>query len=346
MSKPSTTFAVSSVDSPKPDEGITSTTVQLSVEQILGSKVESCSGPSESVIQPYGFHTVIETVHRSFAEHRPLTLSPDHIWLTVSQGFAACVNADPERYRKCFVSHEGQEEIRIRRDEFRMGNFDNNWRGCFPEFSSAIRNYIGDETHGLILSDFSTTGDIERATSEVVLMDAVQAYFKYVVETRCGIPAITLEGTVEDWKKVLNKTRALAKFGGLEWWLDKATAVVQEFRLAAEGDVNLSFWKHFYKAEDGSGSLTADGHILCLLPFTKDWYGKPVQNPMLRNGSGGLNTSQLPQALSCVPFIWEYFGKSYDYQFLAGHVGIGRDTETGALRPVVGWAVRPKPATK
>lgn len=316
------------------------------LETVLNGKVESCSMPGHSVVQPYGFHAVIETLHRAYDEHRPVILSPDDIWLMVSQGFAACVNQDPERYRACFVSHDDKKEIRIRRDDFVMGVFDNDWRGCFPEFSARIREHIGDENHRLIASDFSTTGDLERAASEVVLMDTVQSYFEYVVETRCGIPSITLLGTSEDWQKVVSKTSALARFGGLDWWLNKAVPVVEQFARAASGHVDVAFWQGIYKGEVGSGTLTADGHILLLLPYTKDSSGNTQQNPFLTGKSRwGLESSELPQALSCVPFVWEYHGKRFDYQFLAGHVGIRHEQVSGSLRPLVGWAVRPNPAT-
>lgn len=334
----SKTFTVDRVQ--PSDERPEFSTARKAIEQVLGTGVESCSDPDASVICPYGFHTLMEAIHRAYDEHRPLVLRPDDIWLVISQGFAACVNQDPEKYRSAFVSHEGKKEIRIRRDSFVMGEFGNDWRGCFPEFSARIKEHIGESTHGLILADFTTTGDIERAASEVVLMDVVQAYFEYVVETRCGIPSITLEGSPEDWAKVAEKTRGLAKFGGLDWWLDRVYPVVDEFVNAANGNVNDDFWANFYKGRDQSGGIKADGNILNLIPYTKD-YGKVVKNPVLAGRK--IDTGDLPQALSCVPFIWDYYGTTYDYQFLAGHIGIVYNETTGAVSAQMGWAVRPAP---
>lgn len=334
------TFTVDSV-SPNTDSTST-TTARAAIEKVLGTTVESCSSPDGVVVDPYGFHTLFETVHRAFDEHRPLVLRPDDIWLVISQGLAACVNADPEKYRASFVSHEGKAEIRIRRDEFVMGEFGNDWRGCFPEFSARIREHIGDANHGLILADFSTTGDIERAASEVVLMDVVQAYFEYVVETRCGIPSITLEGTPEDWAKVLEKAKALSKFDGLDWWLTPVVAVVTEFANAANGNPDLKFWQNLYKGAEQSGGVYAGGELLKLLPYVKDYRGNQVKNPIL-TGKKQICTSDLPHALSCVPFVWDYYGQRFDYQFLAGHVGIAVDESTGALSAQMGWAVRPAP---
>lgn len=333
-----TTFSVSDVQIAH--DGPNTTTVQDAIEEVIVGEVEACSTPEAEAVAPYGFHALFEALHRAYDEHRPLVLSPDDIWLTIAQGLAACVNRDPERYRSAFVSHEGKAQIVIRRDGFVMGDFANEWASCFPEFSERIREYIGDETQSLILSDFTTTGPVEKAASEIVLMDTVQAYFEYEVWTKCGIPSITLLGSPEDWQTVIDKTRGLARFGGMEFWLDEIYPVVDEFAAASRGNIDLDFWQNIYKGEDGSGSMTADGHLLKLVPFLNG-SGQKYVNPAFAGGT--VDVSELPQALSCVPFIWDYYGERFDYQFLAGHVAIGYDEETGALRPLIGWAVRPAP---
>ena len=35
-------------------------------------------------------------------------------------------------------------------------------------------------------------------------MDAMKNYFKYAGMTDCGIPNIILEGSIEDWTKIIN----------------------------------------------------------------------------------------------------------------------------------------------
>jgi len=339
----STTFKVSQVE--PSGRTVRTTTTREALERVLNTKVEACSNPDGGVVRPYGFHALIETVHRAFDEHRSLILSPDDIWLTIAQGLAACVNQDPEKYRKFFVDHDGQKQIRIRRDGFVLGDAGNDWQGCFPEFSARIREHIGDETHGLILCNFSTTGDLEKAASEVVLMDVVQAYFKYTIATMCGIPSITLAGTADDWEKLAVKARLLAEFEGLHWWLSKVFEVVDQFAAAARGDVELKWWANLYKAKAESGGIEANGHILKLVPYLRYSEDKTTVNPLLADASrrSGIRTSGLPQSLSCVPFMWDYLGTPHEYQFLAGHVGIALDFATDALRPVTGWAVRPKP---
>ena len=49
-----------------------------------------------------------QTIVRAYAEHRPLVLSPDMIWVLISQGFARYVNAHSEQLRDQIVSHTGK----------------------------------------------------------------------------------------------------------------------------------------------------------------------------------------------------------------------------------------------
>ncbi|GIG87409.1 DUF4419 domain-containing protein [Plantactinospora endophytica] len=44
--------------------------------------------PALPVLAPNGVHPLLGAVGRAFAEHRPLVLSPDAVWLTIAQGAA------------------------------------------------------------------------------------------------------------------------------------------------------------------------------------------------------------------------------------------------------------------
>ena len=54
----------------------------------------------------------------------------------------------------------------------------------------------------------------------------------------------------------------------------------------------------------------------------------------------GPTLEAFPGGLSKAPFRWEYLGRPFDMEFLAGFVGVAQDPETLALRPEIGWAVR------
>src|SRR5262249_19278924 len=116
--------------------------------------------------------------------------------------------------------------------------------------------------------DFSTTGPTERAASEVVLMDAMQSYFSYKFITMCGIPAVTLEGTVEDWEEVHERAGRLGQYD-LGGWTDQVRTITPESVKAARGDPTPSFWKCLYKQSGGSGGPYISGWLVRLLPYLK-----------------------------------------------------------------------------
>jgi hypothetical protein len=356
-----TTFAVDDVSA---RTGMLPTEkVKESVQKLLGIPVEACDSYSTDVVQQPGFHTLIAAADLAYRLHYPLVLSPDAIWLTIAQGFANHVNNDAETLRPRLVSHQGKVRIEVRRDDFVRGSPENPWAEVWPIFSEQIKEHLGAPTHGLIVADFSTTGPREKAASEVVLMDCVQSYFSYEFHTLCGIPAVTLEGTVEDWEKVHDRVGRLGEYD-LSWWTDQVRAITEEFVKAAKGQPTHSFWKGLYKEDDGSGGPYLSGWLVRLLPYLKhreyrcrvanDYrtgYFTPwetnLRNFMLEKPPEeggwmcGLTHSQLPSSASKVPFVWDYLGTRLDYQFVTGVLTITQDADTGAIRPRVGWAVSP-----
>src|SRR5262245_58191600 len=258
--------------------------------------------------------------------------------------------------RPRFVRHEGKLEIRVRRDDFVKGSPENPWPEVFGEFSSTIRGHIGEETHALIVADFSTTGPVERAASEVVLLDALQAFFDYEFHTLCGIPAITLEGTVEDWRALGTRADLFTRFG-LGWWVDHLRPILGQFVAAAGGDVDVGFWESIYKWQGsrGSGSPHLSGWVVNLFPYLVNpeakryarWGGGGVAVPALcrnpwigRSGKGGPGRDDFPALPARAPFRWHYLDRVFAMEFVGGLVGVRQDEATLGLRPEVGWAVR------
>ena len=63
--------------------------VRAQLEALVGSRLIALShDPVCAASRNPEHHTLVSAVHYAFSEHRPLTLSPDAIWLTIAQGFA------------------------------------------------------------------------------------------------------------------------------------------------------------------------------------------------------------------------------------------------------------------
>jgi hypothetical protein len=337
------TFRVDDVD--KPAAPYPAIDLQANVAHTLRVQPEShftVSHTSTPIDVGFTTNLFVGAVHFAYDNHYPLVLSPDMIWQCVMQGFAIHVNQNAETLRHRFVAHEGRVQIVVRRDEFVKGDPNNDWEGVFGEFSDRIREYVGNDTHHLLTPQFSTTGAVERAAAQVVLMDAFKEYFEYVVLTRCGIPEITLEGTVEDWRSLRQKTLSLAQYN-LQWWIDAIEPILNEFVSASSGNVNREFWRTIYKNIDpGSGGPYITGWILTLFPylgFETLHRNQYLTSWGLTEEERGATTSSFPKASVRTPFKWDYYGTIFEMYFYAGFLGVTQDSASLAIRPVIGWAV-------
>jgi len=142
-------------------------------------------------------HPLVLAVHLAFAEHRPLVLTPDAIWLCIAQGLATHIELHAEALRSRLVRHTGKLNLDVRRDDFVLGDPNNDWPAAVDGLVAQIRDHIGGRAN-LFLADFSTTTPFDRTASQIALMGAMRDYFSYSVSTMCGIPEITLTGTPED----------------------------------------------------------------------------------------------------------------------------------------------------
>ena len=309
------------------------------------AKPESFFKPSRPLVRSFGNNSFIGAVNTAFDGHYPLVLSPDAIWMLIAQGFSRHVNANSEKLRSHFVEHEGKKELVVRRDDFVKGSADNPWPEVFSAFSDQIESHVGPKVHSTLTPDFTTTGPAEKAASQVVLMDTFKEYFEYTFMTLCGIPKITLEGTVDDWKKLRDKALALAEFD-LAWWTDELKPVLEEFVNAASGRVNRGFWSKIYKEADDSGGPFVSGWILTLFPYvgtgkdlSRNSYLKSWKEERTGFSFGGFESSSFSRGTVSTPFNWEYFDTTYPMHFFAGFMGVSQDPKTLALRPEIGWAV-------
>ena len=261
-----TTFDVSDVK--RATEALPEVPYKEAVQaQVTSAQIEGCTRYHGRLLGGVNYHSVVAAVHQAFTDHRPLSLSPDMIWLMICQGVASHINFHAEKLRPRFVSHQGKLAIQVRRDDFVKGSPENPWSEVFNEFSMQIRDHVGPKID-LFLPAFSTTGPVERAAAEVVLLDAMQPYFEYDLYTGCGIPSITLEGTPEDWMTLSVRAQGLRELG-LGLWIDVLAPILDQFTRAALGDVEPTFWRSLYKRNDQSGGPVITGWITAFFPYLK-----------------------------------------------------------------------------
>jgi hypothetical protein len=320
-------------------------------------RIEALFTSDACLVSATDAHALAQAAHDAFYLHHPLVLSPDAIWFCLAQGFAHHVALNAEALRGRFVRHQGKEKLVVERPDFLLGQ-PNPWPDAFAAFSNQIAQHVG-RLRDLVVADFSTTGPVERAASEVVLMDAFQPYFEYEMWCGCGIPSITLLGTPTDWRSIRQRAAVLSEFG-LESWTDALLPILDELVRTAEGQVDSGFWKSFFRHQSGSGPSELTGWILVLFPHLKK-FGEAgaslVPNPYVRGWERahriaearrggkfepeGPALSALPSSLASAPvrFTDVRDGAIHPLRFVAGLLGVTQDAVSGALAPEFGWAV-------
>lgn len=285
---------------------------------------------------------------QAYADHRPLVLSPDMVWLIISQGFSRYVNAHTEEMRDLLVFHEGKMElVTISNNNILLPNGD--WKLLLNDFSACIAKNTKGELADLITANFSTTGITERIASQVSLMDVVKKYFIYTrISASCGIPSITLKGSPEDWQKVLDKVRCLKKYH-LEKWVSDLEDILKEFVKASKGNHNTSFWQSIVKKrridqiKAGNWCLTDPKKIT----YLDGWFLKFFPNALGETPDSVVWNHDMPQEMVRVSFRQVLTdpdsGMPIDtipMQLWAGFVGVEEDAKTHALSPKIGWLAR------
>ena len=285
---------------------------------------------------------------QAYADHRPLVLSPDMVWLIISQGFSRYVNAHTEEIRDLLVFHEGNMELVV--------NSNNNillptgdWELLLNDFSACIARNTKGELADLMTANFSTTGITERIASQVSLMDVVKKYFIYTnIAGACGIPSITLKGSPDDWQKVLDKVRSLKKYH-LEKWVSDLEPILMEFFKASKGKHNTSFWQNIVKKRRidqimvGNWCLTDPKKIT----YLDGWFLKFFPNALGETSDSVIWNTDMPQEIVRVSFRQVLTDPdtgvpldSIPMQLWAGFVGVEEDAKTRALTPKIGWLAR------
>lgn len=322
------------------------------------ARVEALYSSHARLVTANDSNAFAQAAHDAFYSHLPLAITPDAVWFCLAQGFAAHVALNSESLRGRLVSHQEKATLKVSRPDFFLGQ-PNPWPEAFAAFSEQIGERVGP-LRDLVVADFSTTGPVERAASEVLVMDAFQPYFEYEMAAGCGIPSITLDGTVADWKSVRRRAQMLSEFG-LERWTDVLLPVLDEIVRTAEGEVRTNFWKSFFRYQSGSGPAELTGWFHVLFPYLQKFEAgarKVFENEHLATWETGFRTAEarpdwridevqgpwigeLPGSIASAPVKYTQHpgGSEHALRFVAGMFGVVQDEATGTLAPEFGWAV-------
>ena len=305
--------------------------VQIDPEIIAHSKLD------KSLVN-FGIHPFMYGIQSAYNNHYPVVLSPDMIWLLISQGFAQHINANPEKYRKQLVDFDKKRVLKVESDAASLKDID--WEHHIELFSKKIEENTRGDIAKTLTADFSTSTSTEKIASQITLMNVMQSYFIYLGSyAGCGIPEITLTGTTKDWNKIYDKAKALKKYD-LDWWIDEIEPILKQFIKASKGKVDKRFWMNMYKVhtlEEYGKPRILDGWIIKFFPYDKN------HNKNNMDWMNERDIADLPSEILQVDVVThnKTTGKIQTVKLWAGFIGDDQNKETFAITPKIGWFVQP-----
>jgi len=292
----------------------------------------------------------------AFDKHYSLVLSPDIIWLLISQGIATQINENAERLRDRLVDFDGQRTLKILTDRD-LFEYEEDWDWIIQAFSDSIDLNMKAQFSDLMVCNFSTTGTLERVSSQITMMEGVKKFFKYEIHyVGCGIPDITLLGTPDDWKEIRSRISRLDDLD-LGWWREELEPVIDEFVLASEGNVNRKFWldmvDQYSPARSsigvGCGSFEVpaqyNGWFTVFFPFCENEYSGTIdRTPEIVTH----NTKVCPEIKKVDVLYVMHFPdheETHNLELWAGFIGMEMDWDNHSLKPAINWMMREKSGT-
>lgn len=278
---------------------------------------------------------------QAYNRHHNLVLRPDDIWLAIMVQFGLYVNGNAEELRSTLVKHDGKKELVVKA----VGTL---YTVDFGQLSTQmidqmVEHLVDPNLKHWVLPAFSTTTDHDTIVASVVLMASMKKYFSYKFELACGIPHVTLEGTVSDWEDIRARVEKLKEFGGpMSEWSAMLAPILDQFVLAARGAADAGFWNRIvHHLGGGSGPSYISGWISVFCAFDEDgkWQGgkKTVYNVVSEFPIIG--TNDIPQGYLTVDVEIDDNSTHHDALMFAGHMAFAVSDDKTTITPTLSWAI-------
>lgn len=297
-----------------------------------------------------GKKSLIQGLILAYKNHYPIVISPDMIWILFLQGFSRFMEKYSEFVRDKFVDFSGKKIIEVKR----KGIFPEQaskeiWQEIIDDFIQSITSYIGGDIISTLQSEFTTTEEVTLATSQATIMSSMKNFFEFEIAMGgCGISAIILEGTVEDWEKIKSKlNNLLEKDIGLNWWIKHLVPIIDNIimtknYLKTHKEINKelnNFWKGIIRIKseinDFYNPFIIDGWITKFIPNLSE--DQPKLFTSMKN-------DDIPDQIISCPIRLTVFNLDktktiHQCDLTSGFFGMTQNKDNYSVRPVIGYAL-------
>ncbi|GAM21970.1 hypothetical protein SAMD00019534_051450 [Acytostelium subglobosum LB1] len=321
------------------------------------SKVARSSVEKDSPsIVHIGDHAFIHSAILAYNQHMHLVIRPDDIWLALITQFSFYVNANAETLRTKFVAHDGKKELEVKSGgTLHTAPYEHLAMMMTDQIAANIKD---PSVRDWVLPSFTTTSNTDRVVGAFALMATLKKYFDYKFSLCCGLPKVTIMGTVEDWTQVRQRVERFVEFDGKERhmkkWVDMLLPVLDNMIKSANGKPDTKWWNQIANyVGGGSGPTWVSGWIGVFMVFNDEgkWQGdmKKVQfwNQEIKSEWPLVDTSDIPKGYVSCPLKIDDNGTMYDTEIYAGHLVSKLINDNTTIVPQLDWCilVKDQPAT-
>lgn len=282
----------------------------------------------------------VDAATTAYNRHHNLVVRPDDMWIAILVQFSAYVNGNAEALRSAFVEHQGQKEL----ISYQMATLRT---ADYAKLTSDMvgimkKNIVNPELADWILAKFSTTTSTDTIVQSVVFMASMEKYFKYTFQLLCGIPKVTLLGTVKDWENIHQRVSFLRQYGEVcNKWVNMLEKVTTQCIAARKGKPDISFWQRICNnLGGGSGPRYLSGWITTFCVFDADgkWQGDKLVVDGMKSEFPIINTNDIPIGYVKIPINIDDNGTAHSSIMFAGHMTISTISDT-TISPNVSWTI-------
>lgn len=198
------------------------------------------------------------------------------------------------------------------------------------------KNVNDPEMKDWVLPGFSTTTYSDKVVGSILFMGAMQKYFSFKMTVMCGLPSVTLLGSVEDWENILHRLDKLDILGDEPKQFATLLRpvlrhMIRSFTEPKSAEV-IDFWnKIVHENSVGSGTDYLSGWLTAFCFWDEDGNAKRIPSRTWRKAHNGVledvvyptvDVDAVPAGHASVPVSVDDNGDTYETTMVAGSVGI------------------------
>ena len=172
-------------------------------KEMIGNKT-SVLGSVENVTLSQHNVGFLSTVLEAYNQHYNLRTSPEDWWYTIVQTIAIAIDNNSRNEEvKEFLAKDSKRGLQV---EIDLNGEDYYW--LFEQISNEITGQISNSDYvDRSDQDFSTSTEVHKIVSKITLMRSAVDVSDNTMKLECGIPAVEMKGTEEDWELLGAKIR-------------------------------------------------------------------------------------------------------------------------------------------